>query len=295
MPDPTSSQGLNRYSYGSNNPVSNVDPSGHDPDVPTENQEQISFSRVETPNGTVFVADNPIVITAEPPSGPETSPGEGPESGARALDSSRSQTTVDDNSRRSPLERALLNRARQIDSNADVSCGGDLCKVFNRPSGRILAEVTRDVPGGTSDLIQPGDFAGGFLASRLAPVAGRVATTGQKAAEEGGAIAKRIPEVIANRSNGKLWEDVIANGLRDQLKNLGLRVRPQVFFRTPLGGRFIDIVVDDPVTGRIIGMVEAKAGTSSYLLAQRLKDVYLMRKFGVPIFVERIPWSKPWF
>jgi hypothetical protein len=48
--------------------------------------------------------------------------------------------------------------------------------------------------------------------------------------------------------------------------------------------------------GEFVGAIEAKAGAfARYSFWQRVKDAYLMATLEKPIFLYRIPCSKPWF
>ena len=54
-------------------------------------------------------------------------------------------------------------------------------------------------------------------------------------------------------------------------------VQTQVYYRTPLGKRFVDIQYDIGVR-RII--VEVKTGKSRYTRLQRAKDTWIARRYG---------------
>src|SRR5262249_4638167 len=93
-----------------------------------------------------------------------------------------------------------------------------------------------------------------------------------------------------NRVGGALWENTLAQGLRNQ----GLQVEEQVRIMTPYGLRIMDLLVRNPL-GELLYMVEANAGTSRYAgTLQQTMDNWISVTRGVPVFVWRVPWSRPW-
>jgi hypothetical protein len=79
-----------------------------------------------------------------------------------------------------------------------------------------------------------------------------------------------------NRSVGKAFEGFVANGLR----SAGRVVETNVYFNTPYGRRFADILVKD---GNLnpLGLIEVKSGSSPYTAAQQLKDAWIKEVTGL--------------
>jgi len=89
--------------------------------------------------------------------------------------------------------------------------------------------------------------------------------------------------VRANFARGKAWERTLvyeyeaAGWLVDVGRGTGID--------TPLGWRFPDLTVRDPVSGQIVLFVEAKTGWASYNTLQRQKDLMIEAWTGVPTIV----------
>lgn len=89
-------------------------------------------------------------------------------------------------------------------------------------------------------------------------------------------------QVQTNRRNGNQFRDEVA----DTLRKAGFRVRTEVYKKTPLGKRFIDIEVSDQ-NGTVLGGLETKLGGSRYRSSQRAKDNYLNQVQGYSVTVVR--------
>jgi RHS repeat-associated protein len=102
-------------------------------------------------------------------------------------------------------------------------------------------------------------------------------------AVEAGTVAETavISTVQANRAAGNAFRDEIAALLTAE----GRTVEIEVYKRTPLGARFIDIEVSQ--NGRILGGIETKVGGARYNTLQRLKDLYLQKVEKYPVNVVR--------
>ena len=88
--------------------------------------------------------------------------------------------------------------------------------------------------------------------------------------------------VQINRNAGNLFRDELAAALRAE----GRIVNPEVFKRTPLGPRYMDLDVWHK--GVNLGEIETKVGGSPYLPLQRLKDAWLGAN-GYPVNLVRKP------
>ncbi len=60
---------------------------------------------------------------------------------------------------------------------------------------------------------------------------------------------------------------------------MGYTVEKEVYVKTPLGKRFLDILVRDKA-GNVIGGIEAKLGSGRYHGLQRMKDLWIQWKYG---------------
>ena len=80
----------------------------------------------------------------------------------------------------------------------------------------------------------------------------------------------------ANRRQGKKWEAEIEKSL------CGLNYKKQVYFSTPIGGRFLDFVIYDAVGNPIWG-IEAKSGNARRSCSQRAKDAWIEGDKKFPI------------
>ena len=90
-----------------------------------------------------------------------------------------------------------------------------------------------------------------------------------------------LPLVTRNKIAGDAFRDEIA-GL---LKSSGRQVELEVYKRTPLGKRYIDI--DVWLSGRSLGGIETKFGGSRYIPTQRAKDAWLRIVKDYPVNVVR--------
>ncbi len=141
-------------------------------------------------------------------------------------------------------------------------------------------------------------FAGGIFFAEGVGV-GLYALGARGVAATGAAIGwlstrgAELANVLSNRSYGNMWREVVANGLRELVPE-GWLVTTEEYFATPLGKRFLDVVVWNE-WGELVGGVETKAGASPYI-TQLLKDEWLMLRYNFPIFEYRYPFSNtPWF
>ncbi len=80
---------------------------------------------------------------------------------------------------------------------------------------------------------------------------------------------------VANNAQGKKGERMVEAQIRANPR--ASNVQTQVYYRTPLGKRFVDIQYDIGVR-RII--VEVKTGKSRYTRLQRAKDTWIARRYG---------------
>jgi RecB family endonuclease NucS len=64
-------------------------------------------------------------------------------------------------------------------------------------------------------------------------------------------------------------------------------MRTDVYFRTPFGARFVDIVGSN-ADGDMV-FIEVKLGGSRYSVLQQLKDEWLYEEWGIPTKLMRIP------
>jgi RHS repeat-associated protein len=218
--------------------------------------------------------------------------------------------------RLSPTQKSLLNSFQDVYWNAaSISQASDFY-VIRDNDGKELGRTWTGLAGTAPSWFQPGDLAGASVTKALglgasgvkalaaegatglvegaAPVVGEVLEAGATNVAEGGA-GSLGPGI---KAYGTLWERVTANGLRDLLKDTGLEVLEHGSartFKTPDGLRFLDILVRDPATGRIIGAIENKAGGSAYTALQAAKDAWIMKTYGFPIFEYRFPFARAFF
>lgn len=101
----------------------------------------------------------------------------------------------------------------------------------------------------------------------------------------------QLASVLQNQFWGNKWRDVVANGYQQ----MGYLVETEMRILTPYGQRIMDVVVRNPKTNEILLMIETKAGNAIYSTMQITKDAWISAKLNVPILLERVPWSKPWF
>ena len=92
---------------------------------------------------------------------------------------------------------------------------------------------------------------------------------------------RRASQVQLNRAAGNAFRDEMAGLLQDA----GRDVTTEVYKKTPLGPRFIDIEVSQD--GRVLSGVETKLDGSRYTPSQRAKDWWLKNIEGYPINVVR--------
>lgn len=88
-------------------------------------------------------------------------------------------------------------------------------------------------------------------------------------------------QITLNRLNGNAFRDFIAA----TLQQAGYVVKTEKYFWTPLGKRYIDIVVMQG--GKIVGGIETKVGSSPYTALQQLKDLYIKATQGWGVTVVR--------
>ena len=88
-------------------------------------------------------------------------------------------------------------------------------------------------------------------------------------------------DLQANKANGDRFRDEIA----DRMRKEGYEVETEVYKRTMLGGRRIDIEVS--LNGKVLGGIETKFGGSRYLPSQRAKDYLLKHLDGYTVNVVR--------
>lgn len=87
-------------------------------------------------------------------------------------------------------------------------------------------------------------------------------------------------QVQINRQNGNAFRDQVAQQFRDA----GYQVQTEIYKRTDLGGRYIDVQVQkDGVTRGF----ETKTGNSPYTAAQRAKDSWLLANEGYRVYEVR--------
>ena len=87
--------------------------------------------------------------------------------------------------------------------------------------------------------------------------------------------------ITRNRLAGNAFRDSIAATLQDA----GYAVRTEEYVWTPLGKRFLDIVLRQ--NGAVVGAIEAKVGGSAYKAIQRLKDAWIRVHYGWGVTVVR--------
>jgi hypothetical protein len=92
-----------------------------------------------------------------------------------------------------------------------------------------------------------------------------------------------VCNIADNRAAGKAWEGKVGAVLN---RIPGVVVKSQTYFKTDYGRRFLDFTVETK-KGRVLFGVEAKWGSSRHTAAQRLKDTWIQRNKGFPIFVVR--------
>jgi hypothetical protein len=94
---------------------------------------------------------------------------------------------------------------------------------------------------------------------------------GASLVSKGTQVTKTVEQslVQANRAAGNAFRDEIAAGLAAE----GRQVTTEVYKRTPFGARYIDIEVS--MSGKVLGGIETKVGSSRYLPLQRMKDIWL--------------------
>ncbi len=104
-------------------------------------------------------------------------------------------------------------------------------------------------------------------------------------------LAIRAPVVQAKALTGIQANKLIGNAAADELamtlRQGGLTVEREVFYRTPFGARFADLRVSSG--DQVLGLVEVKVGESSYTAFQRAKDAWISYRFGHITNVVRYP------
>jgi RHS repeat-associated protein len=119
-----------------------------------------------------------------------------------------------------------------------------------------------------------GRLAGPFLGigSKLA---------GSKIGGAAGAAGSKLPQIIQNKIAGDAFRDELAAVLRAA----GRDVETEVYKWTPFGKRFIDIEVS--LSGKVLGGIETKVGSSQVTWTQQLKDWWLKVDQGYIVNIAR--------
>jgi RHS repeat-associated protein len=304
---PSSGQAQNAYSYVMNNPLTWRDPTGFSTDGSDESDLFISLVQrylLQHPSNSWSTLDAAVdwahgqTTAAGAISNDNGLGGAGitdiTKAGGAGLGRSLAglafADTTMDRLRASPgvFDASDFSKRVQIAQQLGASYGGAE-SLANQAFEQVAART-----GGTpllmgSSLIfglSPLAFLGGMFGWSAITGSGGIVTTGT------GAVPNAFG-ILANRFWGKYWEDVVVAGLR-QLVPPSFRILTQVRYATPFGLRVLDVVVLNEL-GEWIGAVEAKAGLAVYSYWQQVKDAYIMAQEGTPIFLYRIPWSKPWF
>ena len=102
----------------------------------------------------------------------------------------------------------------------------------------------------------------------------------------GGASLASVPilglaQITRNRMAGNAFRDELASLLRQA----GLGVETEVYKRTPIGKRYIDIQVSRGET--VLGGIETKVGASRYTPTQKFKDAWLLNIEGYIVNIAR--------
>jgi RHS repeat-associated protein len=154
-----------------------------------------------------------------------------------------------------------------------------------RTAGRFFQSTFGAMPG-VGGLVHLGmaglgeDFAGCKLGNRERFFAGAVGILSIASIGGGGGAPARVTQ---NRIRGDAARDSLAHWLGKQ----GYTVYTEQYFRTPFGGRFIDIDVWLGVIN--LGGIEVKTGNSRYRRLQRVKDLWLLMFRDYPVAVVRFP------
>jgi RHS repeat-associated protein len=96
-----------------------------------------------------------------------------------------------------------------------------------------------------------------------------------------GGDAAKVPQVLANKAAGDAFRDSVAA----TMSKAGYDVQTEVYKKTGLGPRYIDIDVSK--NGVNLGGVETKTGSSPYTTSQRAKDAWLKWTSGYIVTVVR--------
>ncbi len=97
------------------------------------------------------------------------------------------------------------------------------------------------------------------------------------------------PKIRENYKKGKAFEEAVLKRLNELGYNdlNGFVVEAQVYFKTKLGRRFLDVVVRHGETGKRLFGLELKHGRSRYSRVQRAKDKLISEEYDFPIHLIR--------